>query len=161
MRADFCYWCSVHRQCLSLKLAAKEATIAYHTAIHGQSFKSSDCTSKPVSKFFEPKFSLARTKCEAVIANAIAPMVAADLRQELGKANFVTVTIDASNRKGIKLVPVVVRYFVPDIGVKVKLLGFKSLPGETAEILSNYLVSVLEQNLLGFVPTTATLILEV
>ena len=39
-----------------------------------------------------------------------------------------------------------VRYFVPDIGVKVKLLEFKSLPGETAEILSNYLVSVLEQN---------------
>ena len=73
-------------------------------------------------------------------------MVAADLRQELGKANFVTETIDASNRKEIKLVSVVVRYFVPDIGVKVKLLKFKSLPGETAEILSNYLVSVLEQN---------------
>ena len=130
----------------SLKLAAKEATFAYHTAIHGQSFKDSDCTSKLVSKFFEPKFALARMKCEAVIVNAIAPMVAADLRQELGKANFVTVTIDALNRKEIKLVPVVVRYFVPDIGVKVKLLEFKSLPGETAEILSNYLVSVLEQN---------------
>ena len=87
--------------------------------------------------------------------------VAADLRQELGKAKFVTVTIDASNRKEIKLVPVVVRYFVPDIDVKVKLIEFKSLSGETAEILSYYLVSVLEQNLLGFVPTTATLILEV
>ena len=93
-------------------------------------------------------------------------MVAGDLREELGKANFVIVTIDASNRKEIKLVPVVVPYFVPDIGVKVKSLEFKSLPGETAEILSNYLVSVLEQNslnkkLLDFVPTTATLILEV
>ena len=130
----------------SLKLAAKETTFAYHTAIHGQSFKSSDCTSKLISKFFESKFALARTKCEAVIVNCIGSMVAADLRQELGKANFVTVTIDASNRKEIKLVPVVVRYFVPDIGVKVKLLEFKSLPGETAEILSNYLVSVLEQN---------------
>ena len=89
-------------------------------------------------------------------------MVTADLRQELGRANFVTVTIDASNRKKIKLVPVVVRYFVPDIGVKVKLLEFKSLPGETAE---NYRVSCLEQNelkekLLGFVSTTATPILE-
>ena len=130
----------------SLKLAAKEATFVYHTAIHGQSFKSSAGTSKLISKFFEPKFALARTKCEAVIVNCIGPMVAADLRQELGKANFVTVTIDASNRKEIKLVPVVVRYFVPDIGVKVKLLEFKSLPGETAEILIYYLVSVLEQN---------------
>ena len=130
----------------SLKLAAKEAMFAYHTAIHGQSFKISDCTSKLISKFFEIKFALARTKCEAVIVNCIAPMVAGDLREELGKANFVTATIDASNRKEIKLVRVVVRYFVPDIGVKVKLLEFKSLPGETAEILSNYLVSVLEQN---------------
>ena len=66
----------------SLKLAAKEATFAYHTAIHGQSFKSFDCTSKLISKFFEPKFALARTKCEAVIVNCIGPMVAADLQQE-------------------------------------------------------------------------------
>ena len=29
-----------------LTLAAKEATFAYHTATHGQSFRSSDCTSK-------------------------------------------------------------------------------------------------------------------
>ena len=129
----------------SLKLAAKEATFAYHTAIHGQSFKISDCTSKLISKFFEIKFALARTKCEAVIVNCIAPMVAGDLREELGKANFITVIIDASNRKKIKLVPVVVCYFVPDIGVKVKLFEFKLLPGETAEVLSIYLVSVLEQ----------------
>ena len=109
----------------SLKLAAKEATFAYHTAIHGQSFKISDCTSKLISKFFEIKFALARTKCEAGIVNCIAPMVAGDLREELGKANFVTVTIDASNKKEIKLVSVVVGYFVLDIGVKVKLLEFK------------------------------------
>ena len=34
----------------TLALAAKEATFAYHTATHGQSFKSFDCTSKLVSK---------------------------------------------------------------------------------------------------------------
>ena len=146
----------------SLKLAAKEATLAYHTTIHGQTLKSSDCASKLISKFFESKLALSRTKREAVIVNCIAPMVTADLRQELGRANFVTVTIDASNMKKIKLVPVVVRYFVPDIGVKVKLLEFKSLAGETAE---NYRVLCLEQNelkekLLGFVRTTATPILE-
>ena len=32
----------------ALVLAAKEATFAYHTANHGQSFKSSDCISKLV-----------------------------------------------------------------------------------------------------------------
>ena len=39
-------------------LAAKEATFAYHTAIYGQSFKSSDCSSKLVSKLFGPKIAL-------------------------------------------------------------------------------------------------------
>ena len=50
----------------TLALAAKEATFAYHTAIHGQSFRSSDCASKLVSKLFEPKFSLGKTKCEVL-----------------------------------------------------------------------------------------------
>ena len=56
----------------SLLLAAKEATFAYHTAVHRQSFKSSDCISRLVSKLFEPKFALRRTKCEAVLTNCIA-----------------------------------------------------------------------------------------
>ena len=99
-------------------LAAKEATFAYHTAIHGQSFKSSDCTSKLVSKLFEPIFAPRRTKCEAVLTNYIAPMIAAELRQELNKGNFISASIGASNRKEIKIVPIVVRYFVPDVGVK-------------------------------------------
>ena len=73
-------------------------------------------------------------------------MIAAGLRQELNKANFISAAIDASNRKEIKIVPVVVHYFVSDVGVKVKHLDFKSLGGKTAAILSEYLVSVLEQN---------------
>jgi len=36
---------------MSLILAAKEATSAYHAAIHGQSFENSDCTSKLVLKY--------------------------------------------------------------------------------------------------------------
>ena len=35
----------------SLILAAKEATSVHHAAIHGQSFESSDCTSKLVLKY--------------------------------------------------------------------------------------------------------------
>ena len=75
--------------------------------------------------------------------------------QELDQINFVTVSIDASNMKEVKLVPIVVRYFLPESGVKVKLLEFKSVPGETAEILSEYLLSVLDQTklkdkLIGF-----------
>ena len=68
-----------------------------------------------------------------------------ELHQELDRINFVTVTTDASNMKEVKLVPIVVRYFLPKSGVKVKLLEFKSVTGETAEILSKYLLSVIDQ----------------
>ena len=64
-------------------------------------------------------------------------------------------TIDASNRKEVKLVLIVIRYFLPESGVEVKLLEFKSVPRETAEILSKYLLLVpdqtkLKDKLIGF-----------
>ena len=135
-------------------MAAKEATFAYHTATRGQSFRSFDCTPR-VSKLFEPKFSLGKTKCEAIVVKVIAPMCIEKLHQELDQINFVTVSIDASNVKEVKLVPIVVRYFSPESGVKMKLLEFKSVLGETAEILSEYLISDLDQTklkdkLIGF-----------
>ena len=138
----------------ALALAAEEATFAYHTATHGQSFRSSDCTSKLVSKLFEPKFSLGKTKCEAIV-NVIAPMCTDELHQELDRINFVTMTTNASNMKEVKLVPIVVRYFLPKSGINVKLLEFKSVTGETAETLSKYLLSVMDQTklkdkLIGF-----------
>lgn len=34
-----------------LQSAAKEATFAYHTAIHGLTFRMSDCTAKLIKKF--------------------------------------------------------------------------------------------------------------
>ena len=46
--------------------------------------------------------------------------------------------------KEVKLVPIVARHFLPESGVKVKLWEFKSVPGETAEILSKHLLSVLD-----------------
>ena len=54
-------------------------------------------------------------------------------------------TIDASNMKEVKLVPILVRYFLPESGVEVKLLEFQSVPGYTAEILSTHLFLVLDQ----------------
>ena len=76
----------------ALALAAKKATFAYHTVAHGQSFRSFDCTSKLISKLFESKFSLGKTKCEAIV-NVIALMCTDELHQELDRNNFVTVTI--------------------------------------------------------------------
>ncbi|KAE9529165.1 hypothetical protein AGLY_011961 [Aphis glycines] len=115
--------------------AAKEATFAYHTATHGLSFRTSDCTAKLIKKFFEPKYSGARTKTEAIIVNIIPPYIFNELLKDLKDVNFVTLTIDSSNRKEIKLTPVCVRYFNKNEGIKVKLLYFDQLPGETSDIL--------------------------
>ena len=54
---------------------------------------------KLVSKIFEPKFAIARTKCESVIVKCIVPITTVELRQELDKTNFVSVTIDGPNSK--------------------------------------------------------------
>jgi hypothetical protein len=104
-----------------LLIVDKEATFAFHTAAHYLSFKTADFSTKFISKFFEPKFGLARAKCEAIVLNVIAPMAIDKLHEDLSKSNFVTVTTEASNRKEAKIVPCVVRYFVQDQGVKVKL----------------------------------------
>ena len=77
------------------------------------------------------------------------------LHRELDRINFVNVTIDASNTKEVKVFSIVIRYFLPESGVEVKLLQFISFPRETAEILSKYLLSVLDQTklkdkLIGF-----------
>lgn len=48
-------------------------------------------------------------------------------------------SMDASNRKEVKLVPIVI-YFTQQEGVKVKLLAFKAVPGETAKILLTHFI---------------------
>lgn len=114
-----------------------------------------------ISKFFEPKFSLGKTKCEAIILNVIAPLALEELKNDLINANFVALSMDASNKKEVKLVPIVVRYFKQESGVHVKLLEFKSVPGETADILTSHLMTVIKENKLedkvvGFCVTIAT-----
>lgn len=73
----------------------------------------------------------------------------------MSNVNFVTLSLDASNKKEIKLAAIVVRYFKQGSGVRVKLLDFKSVQGETEKILSEHLVKVvkdhqLEDKVVGF-----------
>lgn len=56
-----------------LNVAAAEGAWAYHTIQENHSFRSNDCTSKLIQTCFEPKFSCARTKTEAIVVNVLAP----------------------------------------------------------------------------------------
>uniref|UniRef100_A0AAQ6A1P8 HAT C-terminal dimerisation domain-containing protein n=2 Tax=Amphiprion ocellaris TaxID=80972 RepID=A0AAQ6A1P8_AMPOC len=120
-----------------LKRAAQEATFAYHLVRHNQSFRSMDCTAGLIRKFYDQRFTCARTKAEAIITNVIAPHAMDLLKEDIADASFISVAADTSNHKAVKLVPVVIRYFTLIRGVSVKILKFASLPGETSTLLFN------------------------
>ncbi|KAF2900321.1 hypothetical protein ILUMI_05867 [Ignelater luminosus] len=105
-----------------------------------------DCTSKIIQKRFENKFPYARTKSEAIIKRVLAPFAFDALTQELETSHFVSIFSDASNRKDIKLFPTLVRYFNTQNGISIKIIDVTSAPGETAEIISNLLLKVLDKN---------------
>ena len=99
-----------------------------------------------MQKFFNPKFTCARTKSEAIVTNVLCPYIMNQVKAELNVVNFVTVSTDASNHKDVKLFPVIIRYFLPLSGVKIKILDMQSLPGETAETICNFLLNSLQRH---------------
>lgn len=130
-----------------LHMSACEGVWAYHTIDENHSFRSNDCTSKILRKCFgHLKFSCARTKCEAIVTNVLAPYATNVLKEELQNIRFISILTDASNHGNIKMFPVLIRYFNPTVGVQVKILEFSSLKGETGEIIFEMLKDTLEKN---------------
>lgn len=68
------FYTSVVFDAQSKKVAAAEAAWVYHLIKHNHSFRSADCTSKMIQSIFDSKYSLARTKSEAIITNVLAPV---------------------------------------------------------------------------------------
>jgi hypothetical protein len=102
------------------KTAASEALVAYHTVHHGRSFRANDCLSTLIKTIHEPKFSSACTKSEII--------------EDLNKTKRITVSLDASNIKDIKLFPIVVRHFLPNCNAQDKIIDLISFPGETSNL---------------------------
>lgn len=69
-----------------------------------------------------------------------------ELKRELSEINYVSVSTDASNHGSIKMMPVVVRYFIPTIGIRVKMLEFSTEKGETSEIIASLLINTTKKN---------------
>lgn len=127
-------------------VAACEGVWAYHVIKANHSFRSSDCASKIFRTCFDiRKFHCARTKCEAIAVNVFAPFSTDEVAADLEKANYVCTSFDASNHGSEKLMPVVVRYFQPTVGVKVKMMEVSSEKGETALIISNLVKKTAEE----------------
>lgn len=126
-------------------LALKEASWCYHSVQHNYSFRSSDCSSKLIKKCFEEKYSCARTKTESIICNVFAPYSFEAIKSDLSETNYITIYSDCSNHGNTKLCTILVRYFLPNFGVRVKVLNIKQLPGENSDILTNCINESLEK----------------
>lgn len=127
-------------------VSACEGVWAYHVIKENQSFRSSDCASKVFRKCFDAsKFHCARTKCEAIATNVFAPFSTNEIKSDLENSHYVCLAVDASNHGSVKMMPVVVRFFKPLVGVKVKLLEMSSEKGETSEIIANLIKATAEE----------------
>jgi hypothetical protein len=66
-----------------LAIALQEGTFAFHAVQHHQNFKSMDCSSSLIKKFFEPKFTCSRTEVEAIIKHVISPWAHEEVTEEI------------------------------------------------------------------------------
>lgn len=91
-----------------------------------------DCTFGLLRKMYDSKFTCSVTKTQAIFVNVLFPYTNILIKSQLDSANFVTVMIDSSNHKGLKIVFLLVRYFLPDTIVRIVIIRveFIDLPGE-------------------------------
>lgn len=129
----------------SKRIASQEALFAFHAAKHNLSLRSMDCTSTIVRNLFEKKFTCGRTKCKSILVNVLAPFAMREIAIELKEVKYMSVMVDTSNHKDLKLVPVLVRYFIPDKGIQIKVIEFQNITGETAELLADHILDILKK----------------
>jgi hypothetical protein len=64
----------------------------------------------------------------------------------LKNIKYCRLATDASNHIDLKIVPIIVRYFIPDKGVATEILKFSSLPGETSDLLVDHILEVAQKH---------------
>ena len=96
-------------------VVAAEATMAFHTVKHHQSYKSNDCTSNLMRNLFldsnvSRMYSCARNKFKAIVYNILAPMTVQYVLNDIRGHDilYLGVATDGSNHKSTKLFPTVI-----------------------------------------------------
>lgn len=120
-------------------IIAAELALTFHTVKHNLSYNSMDCTNK-LSKILyadskiATKISLGRTKMEALVTEVLGPYAVESVINNLNDEDvFYCLQRDASNKKNIKLFPLVVQYFSINNGIQNKLLDFYENSNESAD----------------------------
>lgn len=120
--------------------AARELGFTYHVAKHGISFNSTECSSRLFNSMFDKKFRCSRSKTAVLITNVIAPIITESMKKDINKMSFVTLMTDASNRQDVKLLPVLLRGFIPEQGIVIYKLNIEQITDERAVTICDVLV---------------------
>lgn len=138
------------------KITASELALTYHTVKHNLSYNSMDCTVK-LNKiiYVDSKTALntqlGRTKMEALVNEVLGPYALQTLLNDLNAPDlYFCLQTDASNRKNIKLFPLVVQYFDIENGIQNKLLDFYENCDESANGMFDAINKSLSQHNLSF-----------
>jgi hypothetical protein len=113
------------------------------------SFHSTNCTTKLIKHCFDDsesaqKISSAKTKTTAIAKNVVASFCIEQILVSLKDITFISVSTDGSNHGNEKIFPIIIQYFdFKNGGITTKMLQLDRLPGESAEIISNYLFNFL------------------
>ena len=138
------YFCTLGTQTEDNVVAA-EATVAFHTVKHHQSYKFNDSTSPLMRKLFpdsniSKKYSCAWTKVEAIVNNVLSTMTIKymlnDIQEHVMK--YLGVATDSINYQSTKFFFIVVQYFdCKHGGLQSKLLEVKSTTNKTSLTIAN------------------------
>jgi hypothetical protein len=85
------------------------------------------------------KFTCAQTKCKAIVVNVLSPYAESQILDDLTNIKYCCLAVDASNHIDLKIVPIIVRYFISDKVVATEIKEFSSLPGETSDLVDHIL----------------------
>lgn len=114
----------------------------YHAVRHNQSFQSMKCTSEIIRHVYsQTDFTCSSSKASAIVTGVLEPMILAQIKTELDKAQFVCLSTDTSSHKEITMYPVIARYFLPLEGVKTRLIDFSNIFRETGADIFDVLKS--------------------
>lgn len=148
----------------NLRVTISELSMVYHTVKHQHSYNSFDCTSKLNSLLYydsslAKQIHCGRTKASSLTENVLGPkaieLVVNDLTNDSQETTFFSISSDATNKGNIKLFPLIVTYFIPEQGIKKKILDFYSDDFESSEAISEKIIACLEKHGLSLNNVTA------
>lgn len=137
-------------------VVASELALIYHTVKHNLSYNSMDCTIKLnriiyVNSATATGIHLARTKMEALATEVLGPYSLQKVIDAINTDNlFYCLQTDASNKKNIKLFPLVIQYITAKNCIESKLIDFYANSNESVDGMFEAIQKSLEQYRLSF-----------